>query len=75
MQVVPTTDRAAVGQLVRLNDYVDVIIPRGGKGLIQRLKAEATVPMIMHLDGICHMFIDQSAKTEMAISLAVHAKT
>lgn len=75
VQVVPTKDRAAVGQLVRLTDYVDVIIPRGGKGLIQRLKAEATVPMIMHLDGICHMYLDQSAKTKMAISLAVHAKT
>ncbi len=75
VQVVPTTDRAAVGQLVRLSDYVDVIIPRGGKGLIQRLKAEATVPMIMHLDGICHMYLDQSAKTAMAVSLAVHAKT
>lgn len=75
VQVVPTTDRAAVGQLVRLTDYVDVIIPRGGKGLIQRLKVEATVPMIMHLDGICHMYIDESAKTEQAISLAVHAKT
>jgi glutamate-5-semialdehyde dehydrogenase len=58
VQVVETTDRAAVGALITMPQYVDVIVPRGGKGLIARLMAEATVPMIKHLDGICHVYID-----------------
>ncbi len=61
VQVVPTTDRDAVGLLVTMNDYVDVIVPRGGKSLIQRLSAEATVPLIKHLDGNCHVYVDEFA--------------
>ena len=75
MQVVATTDRAAVGELIRLSEYVDVIIPRGGKSLLARLAEEAKVPMIMHLDGNCHMYLDQYANHQMAIDLAFHAKT
>ena len=75
VQVVATTDRAAVGELIRLSEYVDVIIPRGGKSLLARLAAEAKVPMIMHLDGNCHMYLDQYANHQMAIDLAFHAKT
>ena len=59
MQVVDTTDRAAVGQLITMREYVDVIVPRGGKGLIARLLAEARVPMIQHLDGNCHVYVDE----------------
>ncbi len=75
VQIIPTTDRAAVGHLVTMTEYVDVIIPRGGKGLLQRLAAEAKVPLIMHLDGNCHMYLDRSAQPDMAINLAFHAKT
>ncbi|MGE4125157.1 MAG: glutamate-5-semialdehyde dehydrogenase [Pusillimonas sp.] len=75
VQVVDTTDRAAVGHLVTLTDYVDVIIPRGGKGLIKRLSEEARVPLIKHLDGNCHVYIDAAADAEKAHDIAVNAKT
>ncbi len=75
VQVVETTDRAAVGELVRLSEYVDVIIPRGGKGLIERISNEARIPVIKHLDGICHVYIDDKANFEKAIAVAYNAKT
>lgn len=75
VQVVDTTDRAAVGELIRLSAYVDVIVPRGGKGLIQRISDEAKVPVIKHLDGVCHTYIDADADAEMAVKLSVNAKT
>jgi glutamate-5-semialdehyde dehydrogenase len=74
VQVVDTTDRAAVGALVTMPQYVDVIVPRGGKGLIARLMAEATVPMIKHLDGICHVYIDARADIAKALPIAFNAK-
>jgi len=75
IQVINTTDRSAVGELIQMNDYVDVIIPRGGKGLISRITEEATVPVIKHLDGICHVYIDEDADLEKAIQVAFNAKT
>lgn len=75
VQISPTTDRAFVGELIRANKYIDVIIPRGGKGLIARLAAEATVPMIHHLDGICHTYVDKDADIDMAVSVTDNAKT
>lgn len=75
VQIAPTTDRDFVGEMIRANKYVDVIIPRGGKGLIARLAAEATVPMIHHLDGICHTYVDKDADIEMAVSVTDNAKT
>lgn len=75
VQVVNTTDRAAVGQMVTLTDYIDVIIPRGGKGLITRLSAEARVPLIKHLDGNCHLYIDRAADLDRALDIAINAKT
>jgi len=75
VQVIETTDRAAVGELIRMSEYVDVIIPRGGKGLIERISQEARVPVIKHLDGICHVYIDDKADTEKAIAVAYNAKT
>lgn len=75
VQIVPTTDRDFVGEMIRANKYVDVIIPRGGKGLIARLAAEATVPMIHHLDGICHTYVDKDADIDMAVSVTDNAKT
>jgi len=75
VQVVETTDRAAVGRLVQMADYVDVIIPRGGKGLIERISQEARVPVIKHLDGICHVYIDKDADVDKAIKVAFNAKT
>ncbi len=74
VQVVDTTDRAAVGILITMQDYVDVIVPRGGKGLIARLIKEAKVPMIKHLDGICHVYIDDQADPEKALKIAFNAK-
>ncbi|WP_409030179.1 glutamate-5-semialdehyde dehydrogenase [Janthinobacterium sp. CG_23.3] len=74
VQVVDTTDRAAVGALITMPQYVDVIVPRGGKGLIARLMAEATVPMIKHLDGICHVYIDAKADLAKALAIAFNAK-
>lgn len=75
VQIAPTTDRNFVGEMIRANKYVDVIIPRGGKGLIARLAAEATVPMIHHLDGICHTYVDKDADIDMAVSVTDNAKT
>ncbi|MBD8540753.1 glutamate-5-semialdehyde dehydrogenase [Oxalobacteraceae sp. CFBP 8761] len=74
VQVVDTVDRAAVGALITMPQYVDVIVPRGGKGLIARLMAEATVPMIKHLDGICHVYIDDKADIDKALAIAFNAK-
>ncbi len=75
VQVVATTDRAAVGRLITMPEYVDVIVPRGGKSLIERISADARVPVIKHLDGNCHVFIDDKADLEKAFSIAVNAKT
>ena len=75
VQLVETTDRAAVGALVKLSQYVDVIVPRGGKGLIERINREATIPVIKHLDGVCHVYIDDAADVEMALAVAVNSKT
>lgn len=75
VQVVETTDRAAVGELISMNDYVDVIVPRGGKSLIERISKEATIAVIKHLDGICHVYIDGAADIEKAVNIAVNAKT
>ncbi|MEL7939300.1 MULTISPECIES: glutamate-5-semialdehyde dehydrogenase [Pseudomonas] len=75
VQVVETTDRAAVGALISMPEYVDVIVPRGGKGLIERISREAKVPVIKHLDGVCHVFIDESADLDKAIRIADNAKT
>jgi glutamate-5-semialdehyde dehydrogenase len=74
VQVVDTTDRAAVGAMITMPQYVDVIVPRGGKGLIERLMREATVPMIKHLDGICHVYIDSKADMAKALPIAFNAK-
>ncbi len=75
IQVVETTDRAAVGELITSSQWVDVIIPRGGKGLIERISKEATVPVIKHLDGICHVYIDADADLNKATEIAFNAKT
>lgn len=75
VQVVDTTDRAAVGIMVRLTDYIDVIVPRGGKGLIQRLNEEAKVPLIKHLDGNCHLYLDKAADPAKALPIVINAKT
>ncbi|WP_018151208.1 glutamate-5-semialdehyde dehydrogenase [Leeia oryzae] len=75
VQVVDTTDRAAVGMLITMPEYVDVIVPRGGKGLIERISKEARVPVIKHLDGICHVYIDNEADIAKAIPIADNAKT
>ncbi len=74
VQIIDTTDRAAVGAMITMPEYVDVIVPRGGKGLIARLMAEATVPMIKHLDGICHVYIDAKADLAKALPIAFNAK-
>jgi glutamate-5-semialdehyde dehydrogenase len=75
VQVLDTTDRAAVGHLIRMREHVDVIVPRGGKGLISRLLAECRVPMIQHLDGNCHVFIDADADPDKALRIVENAKT
>ncbi|WP_130359776.1 glutamate-5-semialdehyde dehydrogenase [Pigmentiphaga kullae] len=75
VQVVETTDRAAVGKLATMTEYVDVIVPRGGKGLIKRLSEEARVPVIKHLDGICHVYVDRDADLAKAHTIAFNAKT
>ena len=75
VQVIETTDRAAVGELITMQQYVDVIVPRGGKGLIERISAEARVPVIKHLDGVCHVYVDDEADPEKAIRVADNAKT
>jgi glutamate-5-semialdehyde dehydrogenase len=75
VQVIETTDRAAVGELLRMQDYVDVIVPRGGKSLIERVSRESKIPVIKHLDGICHVYIDDQADQTKAINVAMNAKT
>ena len=75
VQIVETTDRAAVGELITMPEYVDVIVPRGGKGLIERISNDARVPVIKHLDGICHVYIDDKADLEKAFAIALNAKT
>ncbi|HAO59048.1 MAG TPA: glutamate-5-semialdehyde dehydrogenase [Psychrobacter sp.] len=75
VQVLQTTDRAAVGELITMTEFVDVIVPRGGKGLIERISNDARVPVIKHLDGNCHTFIDSDADPEVAIKVSVNAKT
>ncbi len=75
VQVVETTDREAVGELITSNAYVDVIIPRGGKSLIERISNQATVPVIKHLDGICHVYIDAQADLQKASDVAINSKT
>lgn len=75
VQVIETTDRAAVGELITMPQFVDVIVPRGGKSLIERISREARVPVIKHLDGICHVFIDGKANLEKAFTIALNAKT
>ena len=75
VQVVETTDRAAVGELLRMSQYVDVIVPRGGKSLIERVSAESRIPVIKHLDGICHVYIDDQADIAKAVTVAINAKT
>lgn len=75
VQVIETTDRAAVSALITMSEYVDVIVPRGGKGLIERITNEARVPVIKHLDGVCHVYVDLSADLEKAVRVADNAKT
>ena len=74
-QLIGTTERAAVGELITMREYVDIIVPRGGKELIERLAREARIPMIKHLDGVCHVYIDDGADPEMAVRIADNAKT
>ncbi len=75
VQIIATTDRAAVGELLRMSRYVDVIVPRGGKGLIERVSRESQVPVIKHLDGVCHVYIDARADADKAFAVALNAKT
>jgi glutamate-5-semialdehyde dehydrogenase len=75
VQIVETTDRAAVGELITLREYIDIVVPRGGKALIERLARESRIPMLKHLDGVCHVYVDDSADAEMAIKIADNAKT
>ena len=75
VQVVATTDRVAVGEMITMSEYVDVIVPRGGKGLIERISKDATVAVIKHLDGICHVFIDEQADLDKAFDIALNSKT
>jgi glutamate-5-semialdehyde dehydrogenase len=75
VQVVETTDRSAVGAMITMPEYVDVIVPRGGKGLIERITGQATVPVIKHLDGICHVYIDDQADLDKAFRIALNSKT
>ncbi|HEY8068599.1 MAG TPA: glutamate-5-semialdehyde dehydrogenase [Burkholderiales bacterium] len=75
VQMVATADRAAVGHLITMNEYVDIIVPRGGKELIERLSRESKIPMIKHLDGVCHLYVDDRADPEMAVRIADNAKT
>ena len=74
IQLVPTTDRAAVGEMLRLNDYIDIIVPRGGKGLIERVQNESRIPVIAHLDGNCHTYVDGAADPAMARQIVLNAK-
>ena len=75
VQVIETADRAAVGELITMKDYVDIIVPRGGKGLIERISSESRIPVLKHLDGVCHVYIDDKADLDKAIRIADNAKT
>ena len=75
VQVIETTDRDAVGELITMKDYVDVIVPRGGKGLIERISNEARIPVIKHLDGNCHVYVDDEADATKALRIVENAKT
>jgi glutamate-5-semialdehyde dehydrogenase len=75
VQVIETTDRAAVGELLTMKDYVDIIVPRGGKSLIERVSSESRVPVLKHLDGVCHVYIDDRADVDKAVRIADNAKT
>lgn len=75
VQLLPTVDRAAVGIMLKMNNAIDVIVPRGGKGLIERVSAESIIPVIKHLDGVCHVYIDEAADVSKAIKIAINAKT
>jgi len=75
LQIIRDTDRALVGELITMNDYVDVIVPRGGNSLVERITNEATIPVIKHLDGICHVYIDDDADMEKAYAISINAKT
>jgi len=75
VQVIETTDRAAVGELITMREYVDLIVPRGGKSLIERVSAESRIPVLKHLDGVCHVYVDDRADLEQAIRIADNAKT
>ncbi|MDG2459274.1 MAG: glutamate-5-semialdehyde dehydrogenase [Luminiphilus sp.] len=74
-QVIPVVDREAVGALLKLSEYIDLVVPRGGKGLIERVSAESRVPVLKHLDGICHVYIDSEADSQKALAIALNAKT
>ncbi len=74
VQIVPTTDRAAVGELLKMSDYIDVIIPRGGRSLIERVVEESRIPVIKHYEGICHLYIAEDADTEMSVAVSVNSK-
>jgi glutamate-5-semialdehyde dehydrogenase len=74
-QLVDTRDRAAVGEMITMTEYIDIIVPRGGKSLIERLARESRIPMIKHLDGVCHVYVDDSADLDMAVRIADNAKT
>jgi glutamate-5-semialdehyde dehydrogenase len=75
VQVIETTDRAAVGELITMREYVDIVVPRGGKGLIERVSSESRIPVLKHLDGVCHVYIDDRADLDKAIRIADNAKT
>ncbi|WP_027847773.1 glutamate-5-semialdehyde dehydrogenase [Marinospirillum minutulum] len=75
VQVVETIDREAVAQMITLSEYIDVLVPRGGKGLIERITADAKIPVIKHLDGVCHVYVDRYADREKALAIAINAKT
>ena len=75
VQIIETADREAVGELITMSDYVDIIVPRGGKGLIKRISQDAKIPVIKHLDGICHVYIDDKANLDMAFNIALNSKT
>lgn len=75
VQIIRTTDRAAVGEMITMPEYVDVIVPRGGKGLIERISRDAKVPVIKHLDGVCHVYIDSQSDADKAFRVALNAKT
>lgn len=74
VQIITTTDRAAVGELLKMNAYIDVVVPRGGKGLIARILEESRIPVVAHLDGVCHVYVDSDADLDMAASIVVNAK-